>query len=60
MLKPPLVYILIVNYNNWTDSVDCIQHILKSNYTNYKIILVDNASTNESILKIEKIGRAHV
>ena len=47
------VYIIIVNYNGWQDTVECLESILKLNYKNYQIILVDNASTNDSLSRIK-------
>ena len=44
----PLVCIIIVNYNGWRDTIDCIESIRCNSYPNYKIIVVDNFSTDES------------
>ena len=43
------VYIIILNYNGWLDTIECLESILKSSYTNYQIIVVDNNSPNNSI-----------
>lgn len=48
-MKQPLVYIVILNWNGYKDTVKCINSLEKINYKNYKILLVDNASTNESV-----------
>lgn len=42
------VYIVLLNYNGWQDTVECIQSILQQTYPAYEIIVVDNASTNDS------------
>lgn len=44
----PLVYIILVNYNGFNDTIECVSSINKINYDNYKIIIVDNNSTDES------------
>jgi len=49
MEKNPLVSIIILNFNAGDLLVNCIESIKKSNYSNYEIILVDNASTDNSI-----------
>lgn len=49
-----LIYILIVNYNNYKDTIDCLMSLENINYDNYKIIIVDNSSTNNSINEIRK------
>ena len=44
----PLISIVILNYNAGELLIDCINSILKSNYNNYEIILVDNKSKDNS------------
>lgn len=43
------VGIVIVNYNGALFNSDCIDSIKKSNYEEYEIIVVDNASTDNSL-----------
>lgn len=49
------VSIILVNYNNYQDTIDCVNSLLSTNYKNIEIIVVDNLSTNDSlpILKSE-------
>lgn len=47
------VNIVILNYRTWEDTIECIESVLKSDYKNYKIIVVDNASSNDSLKKIQ-------
>lgn len=49
-----MVAIILVNYNNWEDTIECVNSILKSDYNDYKIIVVDNYSVNDSILKMKE------
>ncbi len=49
----PQVYIIILNYNRWSDCIECIEDIFKSTYSNYQIVLIDNNSPNNSINFIE-------
>ncbi len=44
----PKVYLVVLNYNNWNDTIDCLNSIQKLNYNNFGIILCDNKSTNNS------------
>jgi len=46
--KDPLVSIIILNYNFGDLLLNCMESIQKSNYKNYEIILVDNASKDNS------------
>lgn len=43
----PLVCIIIVNYNNLSDTLECVESLKKVNYTNKKIIIIDNNSTEK-------------
>jgi GT2 family glycosyltransferase len=43
------VYIVVLNYNGYKDTIECLDSIAKSNYSNYQVIVVDNASTDNSI-----------
>ena len=43
------VYIILLNYNGWKDTIECLESILKNNYDNYQIIVVDNDSPNKSM-----------
>lgn len=42
------VYIVLLNYNAWQDTIECVQSLLRQNYASYEIIVVDNASANDS------------
>lgn len=48
------VGIIILNYNNFMDTILCIESIEKINYSNFFIIIVDNNSKDESVNKITK------
>lgn len=52
--EQPLVYIIILNWNGWKDTIECIDSIIQQEYLNYKIILIDNCSTDDSIIKIHE------
>jgi len=46
----PLVSIIILNYNSGELLLDCVESILKSDFKNYEIIVVDNNSKDKSHL----------
>ncbi|WP_327197792.1 glycosyltransferase family 2 protein [Paenibacillus thiaminolyticus] len=50
---PGLVSIVITNYNKSAFLTDCLEGILRQTYPNWEIILVDNASTDDSVLQVE-------
>ncbi len=41
---PPYVPIIIVNWNGLTDTIECVDSVLRQDYPNYSIHLVDNGS----------------
>lgn len=53
MQNKPLVYIIILTWNGKQDTLECLESLRKINYQNYKILIVDNASTDgtEKIVK---------
>lgn len=52
-MKEPMVAIVLLNWNGWEDTIECLESLYQINYSNYRVILVDNNSSNESILKIK-------
>ena len=51
----PKFSIVLVNYNGKGFTAECVRSVLNSNYSNFEIILVDNASTDGSIEEIESL-----
>lgn len=49
----PKVYIVVLNYNSWKDTVECIESLFKLDFKNFQIILVDNNSTDDSIERLK-------
>ena len=47
-----MVSIILVNYKGWNDSIECIESLLKLSLKNFQIILVDNASPDDSIAHV--------
>lgn len=45
----PLVCIIIVTWNNEKDIVECLDSVLSQDYSNYKVIVVDNFSTDKTV-----------
>lgn len=51
-MNRPRVGIVIVNWNNASDTINCLSSLDKSLYTDYVRIIVDNGSSDNSIEKI--------
>jgi GT2 family glycosyltransferase len=53
-MEYPKVSIIILNWNNWNDTIECIESVYRIKYSNYDVILVDNGSTNDSVKQIKQ------
>jgi GT2 family glycosyltransferase len=47
----PRVSIIILNWNGWRDTIECLESLYRIDYPNYDVIVVDNSSTDDSIEK---------
>lgn len=48
----PTIGIVILNWNGWTDTIDCLEALKNIEYPNCKIYVVDNASSDDSIKEL--------
>ena len=48
----PHVSIIVLNWNGWSDTIECLESVLHMTYDNFSIILIDNHSTDESVQEI--------
>ena len=53
-MKYPRVSIIILNWNGWKDTIECLESLYRINYPNYDVIVLDNDSKDESIEKIKE------
>jgi hypothetical protein len=51
--RKPLVYLIILNYKGYRDTCECVDNLLQQDYGNYKILIVDNDSQDESYEKLK-------
>ncbi len=45
----PRVSILILNWNGWRDTIECLESLYHIDYANYCLILIDNGSEDSSL-----------
>ena len=53
----PQVSIIILNWNNWKDTIECLESLYQINYPNYDVIIVDNGSKDNSLKKIREYSK---
>jgi GT2 family glycosyltransferase len=56
----PMVYVLILNWNGWRDTVECLESVFRNDYSNYKVIICDNDSADQSLEYIKAWAEGHV
>jgi GT2 family glycosyltransferase len=44
--NPPLVYAVILAWNQLKETIECVESLMGSNYPNMKMVVVDNGSTD--------------
>lgn len=48
----PHVTVIMLNWNSWRDTIECLESVLKIEYSNFNIILIDNNSQDDSFYQI--------
>ncbi len=61
----PRVAIIILNWNGWQDTLECLESVRQLDYPNYLTVVVDNGSWDGSLEKIrawvkESLGEGYV
>jgi GT2 family glycosyltransferase len=47
-----MVYIIILNWNCWYDTIECLESVFRLSYARFKVIVCDNDSSDGSIMYI--------
>jgi GT2 family glycosyltransferase len=54
MHKKPKIYVIIINWNGISDTIECIRSLEKIKYNNYHIKIIDNSPTDMDYLKLKE------
>lgn len=54
MSDTPKVYIVLVNWNGWRDTILCLESVLRLGYRNFTVVVCDNASHDGSLEHIQR------
>ncbi len=60
MQNGPRASIIILNWNGWRDTIECLESIYKITDLNYDTIVVDNGSDDESLEKIREYAEGQL
>ncbi|MEN6330124.1 MAG: glycosyltransferase, partial [Methanobacterium sp.] len=50
----PRVTVIILNWNGWGDTVECLESLYRVAYPCLDVVVVDNASEDESLARIRE------
>jgi len=59
-MDAPRVSIIILNWNGWRDTIECLESLYRITYPNYDVIVVDNGSKDDSIEKIKEYAEGKI
>lgn len=51
-VSPPVTCI-VLNWNGWQDTIECLEALRQCTYTNLTTVVADNGSTNDSVARIK-------
>ncbi len=54
MNRPPRVFVIVVNWNGWEDTLKCLRSLAAIDYSCYHVIIVDNGSTDDSVPRLRR------
>ena len=54
MGMPPKVAIILLNWNEYQDTIECVLSLKDMEYDNYEILIIDNGSTNDSVAILQE------
>ncbi len=52
--QSPKVYVVILNYRGWEDTIECLESIFRADYSNFQVVVIDNHSPNDSVARIRQ------
>lgn len=54
------VYVVILNWNGWQDTIECLESVFRNDYPDYRVVVCDNDSTDGSIGHIRAWARGEL
>ena len=49
---PEKVCVIVLNYNRWFDTIECLESLLRQEYQNFQLVVIDNNSQGDDIENI--------
>jgi GT2 family glycosyltransferase len=57
MTAAPKVYILVLNWRGWRDTIECLESVFRLEYPHYRLVVCDNDSGDGSLERIAEWAR---
>jgi GT2 family glycosyltransferase len=54
-MNSPNFAIVVLNYMNYQDTIECVESLLEQNYEKYQIIIIENGSSNDSFIRLTEV-----
>jgi GT2 family glycosyltransferase len=59
-IKWPKVFVVVLNWNGWKDTIECLESLYGISYPNYEVVVVDNNSQDDSLARINAYARGEI
>jgi GT2 family glycosyltransferase len=56
----PSVLVVILNWNGWSDTLASVESVLRLDYPDFRVLLIDNGSVDESVAHLRTIQDSRV
>ncbi|HLW53794.1 MAG TPA: glycosyltransferase family 2 protein [Candidatus Angelobacter sp.] len=53
-------YIVLVNWNGWRDTIECLESVARLRHPNFQVVLCDNGSADDSVARIDEWTKDHM
>lgn len=51
-LMLPSIFVIILNWKGWQDTIECLESLLRNDYKNFRVVVIDNHSEDGSYEKL--------
>jgi GT2 family glycosyltransferase len=58
--KTPKAYCILLNWNGWRDTIECLESLFRLNDLDYRVVVCDNSSSDPSMEKIGEWARGEI
>lgn len=58
-MKEPRVHIVVLNWNGASDTLECLESLMRVEYSNFQVVVCDNASADDSVERFRTWAAGH-